>query len=109
MFISNAYAQVPGLPTGTMESLGQILPLVVMFLLAYFMIIRPQLKRSKEHKTMVDALQKGDEVAAGGLLGKITKVGDNFVSVEIADNVIVSVQKHAVTQLLPKGTVKASQ
>lgn len=110
MIISNAYAQGATVPAaGPFEGLAQILPLVVMFLLAYFMIIRPQLKRSKEHKTMVDALQKGDEIVAGGMLGKITKVGDNFVSVEIADNVIIAVQKHAVTQLLPKGTVKASQ
>lgn len=103
MFISNAYAQ--GTAVAGADYV-QFLPIVVMFVLLYFMMIRPQMKRSKEHKTMLEGLQKGDEVVAAGLLGKVVKVSDGFVSMEIADNVVISVQKQAVTQLLPKGTIK---
>jgi preprotein translocase subunit YajC len=108
LFISNAYAQAVTLPDGW-ESLKEMLPIVILFALLYFMIIRPQMKRSKELKTMLDGLQKGDEVVAAGLLGKIVKMSDSSVSLEIADNVVVSVQKQAVSQLLPKGTIKASR
>jgi preprotein translocase subunit YajC len=81
-----------------------------MFVLLYFLMIRPQMKRAKEHKAMVDALQKGDEVVtAGGVLGRITKVSDAYVNVEIAANVEISVQKGAVQTLLPKGTLKSVQ
>jgi preprotein translocase subunit YajC len=104
VLISNAYAQ--GAAFGA--DWVQFLPIVVMFVLLYFMMIRPQMKRAKEHKTMLEGLQKGDEVVAAGLLGKVVKVGDGFVSMEIADNVVISVQKQAVTQLLPKGTVKSA-
>ncbi|HWA11715.1 MAG TPA: preprotein translocase subunit YajC [Burkholderiales bacterium] len=78
-----------------------------LFALMYFMMIRPQAKRAKEHRAMLAALQKGDEVVtAGGTLGKVTKVGDNYVSVEIAPNVEIQVQKPSITTLLPKGTLK---
>ena len=106
MFISNAYAQAAAVVPG-MDLMG-MLPIVVMFVLLYFLMIRPQMKRGKETKAMLAGLQKGDEVVAGGLLGKIIKINDNFVSVEIADNVVIAVQKQAVSQLLPKGTVKAA-
>lgn len=83
------------------------LPLIVIFVLFYFMLLRPQMKRAKEQKSMIDALQKGDEViTAGGTLGKVVKVTDNFVTVEIAENTTVHVQKAAIQTLLPKGTIK---
>jgi len=77
-----------------------------MFVVMYFIIIRPQMRKAKEHQAMLEALQKGDEVIAVGILGKIDKITDNYVSVEIAPNVTIQVQKQAVTTLLPKGTVK---
>ena len=84
-----------------------MLPLLLMFAVLYFVMIRPQMKRQKEHKAMIDALAKGDEVAtAGGLLGKVTKLGDTTLSVEIATGVEVQLQRSAVVQVLPKGTVK---
>lgn len=90
-----------------MSSLTGMLPLVLMFVVLYFVMIRPQMKRQKEHKSMIDALAKGDEVAtAGGLLGKVTKLGDTTLSVEIATGVEVQLQRSAVVQVLPKGTVK---
>jgi preprotein translocase subunit YajC len=86
------------------------LPIILMFVLLYFLMIRPQMKRAKEHKTMVEALQKGDEViTAGGVLGRITRVSEAYVAVEIAPNTEVSVQKTAVQTLLPKGTIKSVQ
>ena len=104
--ISMAYAQsAGGIPGGDFGMLTIIIP---MFVLMYFLMIRPQMKRQKEQKSMIDGLQKGDEVVAAGMLGKITKVGDNYVSLEIADNVVVLVQKTAVGMLLPKGTVKSA-
>ena len=84
-----------------------MLPILLMFVVLYFLMIRPQMKRSKEHKTMVEALTKGDEVVTqGGMAGKIVKVGDAYVQVEIAPNVEISVQKQAIGTLLPKGTLK---
>lgn len=107
MVISNAYAQAA--PASQGFDLFQMLPLVLMFVLLYFLMIRPQSKRAKEHKAMLAGLQKGDEVVtAGGTLGKVIKVGDNFVSVEIAPNVEVQVQRTSITTLLPKGTVKSA-
>ena len=107
MFISNAYAQAAGAPAGGMSSLTQMLPLVLMFVVLYFIMIRPQMKKQKEHKAMIDALGKGDEVvSAGGLLGRITKVDEQYVSVEISGNVVVQLQRSAVVQVLPKGTIK---
>ena len=90
-----------------MSTFGNALPLVLMFVVLYFVMIRPQMKRQKEHKAMIDALAKGDEIAtAGGLLGKVTKLGDNTLSLEVAPGVEVQLQRHAVVQVLPKGTVK---
>jgi preprotein translocase subunit YajC len=111
VFISQAYAQAaPAAPAATESpfgSLGTMLPLVLMFVVLYFVMIRPQMKRQKEHKTMVDALAKGDEVVtSGGLLGKITKIGESFIGIEIASGVEIQVQRAAVVQVLPKGTVK---
>lgn len=103
--ITSAHAQSVG---GT-DSLLSLLPLVLIFVVFYFLLIRPQTKRQKEHREMVAALAKGDEVAtAGGILGKITEVRDNFVRVEVTDNVTVTVQKHTVSAVLPKGTIKAA-
>ena len=109
MFISSAIAQTaPAAAGGDMgSSLMSMLPLVLMFVVLYFVMIRPQMKRQKEHRAMIDALAKGDEVAtAGGLLGKVTKLGDNHLGVEIAAGVEVQLQRSAVFQVLPKGTLK---
>ncbi|HEX2603677.1 MAG TPA: preprotein translocase subunit YajC [Oxalicibacterium sp.] len=87
---------------------GQFLPIVVMFIALYFLMIRPQMKRQKEHKAMIEAVSRGDEVVtSGGMLGKVTKVSDVYVSVEVADGTEVVVQKSAITTLLPKGTIKS--
>jgi preprotein translocase subunit YajC len=84
-----------------------MLPLVLMFVVLYFVMIRPQMKRQKEHRTMVEALAKGDEVAtAGGLLGRVTRLGDTYLGVEIANGVEVQVQRTAIVQVLPKGSIK---
>ena len=104
MFISPAYAQAAG---DTTSSLVSLLPLVLMFVVLYFVMIRPQMKRQKEHKAMIDALAKGDEVATvGGLLGKISRIGDTTLGLELASGVEVNLQRSAVVQVLPKGTVK---
>jgi len=106
--IGTAYAQAAGQASGG-DSLISMLPIILMFVILYFLMIRPQMKKAKEHKTMLDALQKGDEVIALGILGKISKITDNYVSLEIADNVTIQVQKQAVNTLLPKGTIKDVQ
>ncbi len=108
MLISHAYAQAAPAATGGAESsLLSLLPLVLMFVVLYFIMIRPQMKRQKEHKAMVEALAKGDEVVtAGGLLGRISKLGDTYLHVEIANGVEIQVQRTAVAQVLPKGTLK---
>lgn len=106
MFISNAYAQgsIPGVDSNLMS----FLPIILMFVVLYFLMIRPQMKRQKEQKSMMDGLAKNDEVVtAGGVLGKITKVADAYVTLEISSGTEVIVQKSAVTMLLPKGTIKA--
>jgi|SRR5690242_14780307 preprotein translocase subunit YajC len=103
--IGNAFAQA-GAASGGGDTLMGMLPIILMFVVLYFIMIRPQMKKAKEHKTMIEALQKGDEVVAVGILGKIEKVGDNFLTLEIAPNVTIQVQKQAVTTLLPKGTMK---
>ena len=103
--IGTAYAQAAGGAQGG-DTLMGMLPIILMFVILYFLMIRPQMKKAKEHRTMIDALAKGDEVIAVGILGKIDKITDNYVSVEIAPNVTIQVQKQAVTTLLPKGTVK---
>jgi preprotein translocase subunit YajC len=111
VFISEAFAQAAPAATASTDSpfgnLGTMLPLVLMFVVLYFVMIRPQMKRQKEHKTMIEALAKGDEVVtSGGLLGKVTKIGETFIGVEIAANTEIQVQRSAVVQVLPKGTVK---
>ncbi len=104
MFISNAYAA----GASASNELMSFLPLVVIFVLFFFMIIRPQMKAAKEQRAMIAALQKGDEViTSGGIVGKISKVSDAFVSVEIAPNTEITVQKQAVQSALPKGTIKS--
>ena len=86
----------------------QFLPLIALLAVFYFLILRPQQKRAKEQKAMIEALQKGDEVVTiGGILGKVTKVSEENVGVEIADNVVVQVQKPAIQNVLPKGTIKS--
>ena len=107
MFISNAYAQGAG-AAGVGDGFLGLLPIVLMFVLLYFMMIRPQMKRQKEQKSMVDALKMGDEIiTAGGILGKIVKSGDAYLTVEIADTAQIIVQRGAVQTLLPKGTIKS--
>ena len=107
MIISSAFAQAA--PSGDPGYIG-LLPIVLMFVLLYFLMIRPQMKRAKESKAMIEALQKGDEViTAGGVLGRITKLSDGYISLEIAPNTEIAVQKSAVQVLLPKGTIKSVQ
>ncbi len=109
MLISNAYAQAPAAGGGDGGLMG-LLPIVLMFVVLYFLMIRPQMKRSKEVKAMIEALQKGDEViTAGGILGRISKLTEAYVTLEIAPNTEISVQKAAVQTLLPKGTLKTLQ
>ena len=107
-FISNAYAQAAA-PAAAPNPLMSFLPLVILFGIFYFMLIRPQMKRAKEQRTMIAALAKGDEVLTnGGLLGRIEDIADQFVTLEIAPNVTVRLQKQAISAVLPKGTLKAS-
>jgi preprotein translocase subunit YajC len=101
--ISNAYAQAVAPTTGG-DPLPSFFIIIGMFVLMYFFMIRPQQKKAKEHKAMVDALQKGDEVIAMGIIGKITRVTEGYVSLEVSDGNVLHIQKHAVTMLLPKGT-----
>lgn len=90
-----------------MSSLTSMLPLVLMFVVLYFVMIRPQMRKQKEHRTMVDALARGDEVVtAGGLLGTVTKMGEAYLSVEIANGVEIQLQRSAIVQVLPKGSIK---
>jgi len=109
VFISEAFAQAAPAaaadsPFGSMG--GMIFPLLMVVAL-YFVVLRPQMKRQKEHKTMIEALAKGDEVVTtGGMLGKVTKMGESFLTLEIASGVEIQVQRSAVVQVLPKGTVK---
>ena len=111
MFISEAFAQAAPAAAGAAESpfgsIGGMLPILLMFVVLYFVMIRPQMKRQKEHKSMIDALAKGDEVIiAGGVLGKVSKMGESFLHVEVAPGVELQVQRSSVTQVLPKGTFK---
>lgn len=104
MFISNAYAA----SEAASPDLVSFLPIIVIFILFWFMLIRPQMKQAKEQRKMIEALQKGDEVITnGGLTGKIVKVGDGFVSLEIAPEIVIQVQRPAIQTLLPKGTLKS--
>ena len=110
MFISSAFAQTAPAAAaegGFMGSLTGMLPLVLMFVVLYFVMIRPQMKRQKEHRAMVEALTKGDDVAtAGGILGRVVDLDEQFLFIEIAAGVKVQIQRSAVVQVLPKGTVK---
>lgn len=106
MFISNAYAQAAA-PAAGFDIMG-VLPLIGLVAVFYFLILRPQQKRAKEQKSMIDSLQKGEEVVAlGGVLGRVTKVGENYVSLEISDGVNINVQRSAIQTVLPKGTIKS--
>jgi preprotein translocase subunit YajC len=103
--IQNAWAQAAGGPAE--PGLAGFLPLIILFVVFYLFLIRPQMKRQKEHSKMVRELAKGDEaVTTGGLLGRITEVGNNFVKLEVANDIEVKVQKHAIAQVMPKGTMK---
>jgi preprotein translocase subunit YajC len=103
--IPSAYAQAAG--GAQPNAFIQLLPLVLIFVVFYFLLIRPQAKRAKEHKAMVAALAVGDEVVtSGGILGKVTETGEQFLTVEVADGVRVKVQRHTVGAVLPKGTLK---
>jgi preprotein translocase subunit YajC len=107
VFISTAYAQSApaAAPGGAESTLFSLAPLVLMFVVLYFIMIRPQMKKQKEHKAMIEALAKGDEVViAGGVLGKVSKLGDSYINVEVASGVELQVQRGAVLQVLPKGT-----
>lgn len=110
MFISSAFAQTAPAAAagGDMQStLMSMLPLVLMFVVLYFVMIRPQMRKQKEVKAMIDALAKGDEVVTvGGMLGKVTKLNDNNLSLEVANGVEVQIQRNAVVQVLPKGSIK---
>ncbi|MEM5427615.1 preprotein translocase subunit YajC [Cupriavidus oxalaticus] len=107
MLISNAYAQTAG-AGGAAGGLMSFLPIILMFAVLWFIMIRPQMKRQKEAKAMLEALSKNDEVVtAGGILGRVTKVTDQYVSLEIAEGTEITVQKNAVTTVLPKGSLKA--
>ena len=104
-FIASAHAQDATQPGGLMS----FLPLIIIFVIFYFLLIRPQMKRAKEHKKLVAELGNGDEVVTnGGLLGRITNVGESFITVELADNVQVKVQRHAISSIMPKGTIKSA-
>jgi preprotein translocase subunit YajC len=104
--IQSAYAQAEG---GGVEQFMGLLPLVLIFAVFYFLLIRPQNKRQKEHREMVATLSVGDEVVtAGGVLGKITEVKEQFVRVQVADGVELKVQRHTVGQVMPKGTMKST-
>lgn len=109
MFISNAFAQAApaAAAAGDGGQYTQMLIMVGLFAVMYFVLIRPQQKRAKELKAMIEAIAKGDEViTAGGLLGKITKIGESYMTLEVASGVELQVQRSAVVQVLPKGTVK---
>jgi preprotein translocase subunit YajC len=108
MFISIAHAQpAPAAASGGGDMFSSLLPIILMFVVLYFLMIRPQMKRQKELKAMIDALAKGDEVVTiGGILGKIVKVSDTVLTLEIASGVEVQVERSAVSKPLPKGSVK---
>ncbi len=110
MFISSAHAQTAPAAAaggGAESTLYSLLPLVLMFVVLYFIMIRPQMKKLKEHKSMIEAIAKGDEVIiAGGVMGRVAKMGDSYLHIEVANNVEIQVQRAAVVQVLPKGTFK---
>jgi preprotein translocase subunit YajC len=113
VLISNAYAQTAGAAPDAMGGgLMQLLPIILMFVVLWFLMIRPQMKKAKEHKNMVDSLAKGDEIVTqGGVAGRIVKIGENYLTVEVGtikdQSVEIYIQKNAVSNLLPKGTLKS--
>lgn len=113
MFISSAFAQTAPAAAGgsdMMSSLTGMLPLVLMFVVLYFVMIRPQMKKQKEHRAMIEAIAKGDEVAtAGGLLGTVTKMGESYLTLQVAPGVEVQLQRSAIVQVLPKGAINSSK
>ncbi|MBS7404353.1 MAG: preprotein translocase subunit YajC [Oxalobacter sp.] len=106
MFITNAYAQSAA--SGfSLDSMGSFLPILLMFVVLYFLMIRPQQKKQREQRDMLSALSAGDEVlTAGGIVGKITKVSENFITLEIAEGTEIIVQKASVVSMLPNGTIE---
>ncbi|GAA5783897.1 preprotein translocase subunit YajC [Chitiniphilus shinanonensis] len=107
MFIAPAYAAAPAAAPSAVESLVSFLPMIAIFVLFWFLLIRPQQKRAKEQAAMLNALQKGDEVVtSGGVLGKISKAGDHYLTLEVAEGTEIVVQRSAVAQRLEKGTIK---
>jgi preprotein translocase subunit YajC len=109
LIVSDAHAADPAPAAGLGGGIMSFLPLIVIFVIFYFLLIRPQSKRAKEHREMVAKLAKGDEVVTnGGMLAKVTEVGDGYLTVEIADGVAIKLQRAAVTQVLPKGTIKGA-
>lgn len=108
MFITNAYAQTAAASGGIMSSVTQFAPIVLMFVVLYFLMIRPQMKRQKEHKAMMAAVTRGDEiVTTGGMLGRVTKVSDVYLSIEVQEGTEIVLQKSAISTMLPKGTLKS--
>ena len=106
MLISPAYAQAAGGGSQT-DTLLTFLPMIAIFVVFYFLLIRPQQKKAKEARAMLDALEKGNEVVtAGGIVGRITRLTDQYAAIEVAPNVEMTVQRGAISQLLPKGTIK---
>jgi len=107
LFISNAYAE--GAAPAPTSSFMDFIPLIALVAVFYFLVLRPQMKRAKELKTMVASLQKGDEVVTmGGVMGRIAKVGDSYISLEVAEGVNLNIQKGAIQTVLPKGTIKSA-
>jgi preprotein translocase subunit YajC len=105
--ISDAHAQAAG--GAAADPISPLIMMVVFFAIFYFIAIRPQMKRAKEHRTMIDAIAKGDEVVTtGGILGRVVDLGDAFITIEIADKLEIKVQKHAISAVLPKGTIKSA-
>ncbi len=105
-FISDAWAEAA--PAAVSPSIMEFVPLLLIFVVFYFLLIRPQMKRAKEHKKMTEALAKNDEVVTtGGLLGKIARIDESFVTLEVAEGVEIKVQRSAITALMPKGTYKS--
>ena len=115
VFISSAFAQTAPAAAAAggsdmMSTLTGMLPLVLMFVVLYFVMIRPQMRKQKEHRSMIEALAKGDEVAtAGGLLGKVTRLGEGYLTLEISPGIEVQLQRSAIVQVLPKGAINSAK
>lgn len=107
MSLVDTLTLIPAQAAGEANPLMSMLPIILMFVILYFLMIRPQMKRQKEHRSMIDALSKGDEVAtAGGILGTVTRLSEGVLYIQIAQGVEVQIQRSAVAQVLPKGTIK---